>query len=68
MFGGGPESIKKVSKLMEEVFVDEMIGNGYVNNEQIAFGYLVKKNPDDFAVFERYNGKHMELFTELGKR
>lgn len=68
MFGGGPESIKKVSKYMEEIFVDEMVGNGYVNNEQIAFGYLVKKYSDDFSVFERYTGKHMELFTELGKK
>ncbi len=67
MFGGGPKSIKKVSKYMEKIFVEEMIGNNYVNNEQIAFGYLVKKYPDDFSVFERYNGKHMELFTELSK-
>ena len=56
MFGGGSESIKKVSKYMEEIFVDEMISNGYVNNEQIAFGYLVKKYSDDFSVFERYTG------------
>ena len=68
MFGGGTESIKKISKHMEEIFVDEMIGNGYVNNEQIAFGYLVKKYPFDFSIFERYNGKHLELFAELGKR
>ena len=68
MFGGGPESIKKVSTHIKELLENLMIKKGFVNNEQIAFGYLVKKYPDDFAVFERYTGKHMELFTELGKR
>ena len=65
IFGGVPKSIKKVSKLVEEVFVDEMIGNGYVNNEQITLGYLVKKYSDDFAIYKRTNGKHMDLFREL---
>ena len=53
---------------MKELLENLMIKKRFVNNEQIAFGYLVKKHPDDFAVFERYTGKHMELFTELGKR
>ena len=68
MFGGGIQSLLKVSKDIEDIFVNQMIDNGFVNNEQIALGYLVKKNPDDFEVFERTNEKHMELFTELGKR
>lgn len=68
MFGGGINSLLKVSKDIEDIFINQMINNGFVNNEQIALGYLIKKNPDDFEIFERYNGKHMELFTELGKR
>ena len=28
-----------------------MIGNDYVNNEQVALGYLIKKNPDDYAIY-----------------
>ena len=36
-----------------------------VNNEQIALGYLVKNHPDDFAVYSRTNGQHMDIFTEL---
>ena len=44
-----------------------MIANGNVNNEQIALGYLVKEYPDDFAIYERTNGKHLDLFSELGK-
>ena len=68
MFGGGLKSIEKISEYMKDVLENLMVKKGIVNNEQIAFGYLVKKYPDDFAVFERYTGKHMELFTELGKR
>ena len=51
MFGGGSESIKKVSTYMKELLENLMIKKRFVNNEQIAFGYLVKKYPDDFAVF-----------------
>lgn len=68
MFGGGKNSIQKVSKYVEDIFVNEMIKNGYVNNEQITLAYLVKNYSDYFSVFERYNGKHMQLFLELGKR
>ena len=44
-----------------------MIAKGNLNNEQIALGYLVKKYPDDFTIYERRNGKHLDIFTELGK-
>jgi len=68
MFGGSVQGINKVSKDIDNILKCDMIGNGFINNEQIALGYLVKKNPDNFSVYERYNGKHMALFKELGKR
>lgn len=68
MFGGTKNSTQKVSQYVEDVFLNEMIGNNFVNNEQIALGYLVKKYSEDFETYERYNGKHMALFVELGKR
>ena len=68
MFGGGVESLKKVADDIDDIFVNEMIGNDYVNNEQIALGYLIKKNPDDYAIYERTNHKHAAIFEELGKR
>ena len=37
-------------------------------NEQIALGYLIKENPDDYAIYERTNHKHAAIFEELGKR
>ena len=68
MFGGGVKSLKKVADDVEDILVNEMIGNEYVNNEQIALGYLIKANPDDYAIYERTNHKHAALFEELGKR
>lgn len=68
MFGGTSKALNKVSEDIEDVLLHKMIDNGFVNNEQIALGYLVKQNSDDYEVYERYDGKHMSLFTELGKR
>ena len=68
MFGGGVNSLKKVADDVEDILVNEMIGNDYVNNEQIALGYLIKKYSDDFTIYERRNGKHLDIFTELGKQ
>jgi hypothetical protein len=68
MFGGGKFSLLKVAKDIEDVLLNQMISNQFVNNEQIALGYLVKKNPDDFEIFERHDGKHLSLFAELGKQ
>ncbi len=68
MFGGTSNALQKVSTEIENTFLNKMIGDGFVNNEQIALGYIVKQYPDDFEVFERHNGKHMALFEELGKR
>ena len=65
MFGGHKNSISKVCTMVDNIFKDEMIAKGNVNNEQIALGYLVKKYPDDFSVYQRTNGKHMDIFKEL---
>lgn len=68
MFGGTQNSLLKVASDVEDVLLTKMLDQGFVNNEQIALGYLVKQNPDDYEVYERYDGKHMSLFLELGKR
>jgi len=68
MFGGTEKNILKVSNDIKDVLLNKMISNGFVNNEQIALGYLVKQNPDDYEIYERYDKKHMSLFVELGKR
>jgi hypothetical protein len=68
MFGGTKSSLLKVANEVENIFIDRMIANGFVNNEQIALGYLVKQNPEYYEIYERYDKKHMSLFLELGKR
>ena len=66
MFGGHKNAVPKVCDMVEDIFVNEMINKGNVNNEQIALGYLIKKHSDDFAIYSRTNSKHMALFEELG--
>ena len=68
MFGGTSNALNKVSQDVENVLLRKMIDNRFVNNEQIALGYLVKLNSDDYEIYERHDGKHMSLFTELGKQ
>jgi len=68
MFGGHKTAILKVSNMIDSILNEEMIKNDSINNEQIALGYLVKKYPDDFAVYQRTNGKHMDIFKELSER
>ena len=66
MFGGHKNAVPKVCDLVDDIFINKMINQKNVNNEQIALGYLIKKYPDEFATYERTNGKHMALFEELG--
>ena len=66
MFGGHKNSVPKICDMVDNIFQQEMIAKGNVNNEQIALGYLIKKYPDEFATYERTNGKHLALFEELG--
>ena len=65
MFGGHKSVIPKISEMVEDIFLNEMIEKGNVNNEQIALGYLIKKYPDEFTLYSRTNWKHMDIFTEL---
>ena len=66
MFGGHKKSIFRVCDMVHDVLMNDMIANNTINNEQIALGYLIKKYPDEFSLYERTNQKHMALFHELG--
>ena len=66
MFGGKENATLKVI-VDVKYYLGKMISDGFINNEQILLGYLVKQNPDDYEVYERYDGKHLSLFAELGK-
>lgn len=65
MFGGTETAIREVSSEID-IILDMMIKNKFINNEQIALGYLTKIREDLFSLFYRTNpSKHLELFTEL---
>ena len=66
MFGGHKKSLFRVCDMIHDVLMNDMLANNTINNEQIALGYLIKKYPDEFSLYERTNQKHMALFHELG--
>ena len=66
MFGGHKKSLFRVCDMVHDVLMNDMIANNTINNEQIALGYLIKKYPDEFSLYERTNQEHMALFHELG--
>lgn len=56
-----------ILKKVEEIFIDDMIKNNNVNNEQIALAYLVKNDPEIFEIYYRDNWKQIALFEEMTK-
>jgi len=56
-----------ILNLIEKIFINDMIKNKNVNNEQIALAYLVKNNPELFEIFYRDNWKQIALFEEMVK-
>jgi hypothetical protein len=44
-----------------------MLGKGFINNEQIAMGYLLKKKPELFRIFQNYSHIHRnyEILNQL---
>lgn len=67
-FGGHKNAIKKVSEEVEYIFLNKMIKNNFVNNEQIVLGYLLKNKPEYFEYYIRTNWKQIALFEELCKK
>ena len=50
--------------MVEDILLNRMIKKGNVNNEQIALGYL-SRHPDEFSIYSRTNGEHMDIFNVL---
>jgi len=51
-------SIKNIKKEIDNILLNLMLENGFINNEQIAMGYLLKKKPELFRTFQNYSNKH----------
>lgn len=69
LWGGGKDIMLKFCDAMDDIFVNKMIKNKVINNEQNAMAYLYKNNPDMFIAFENYAHMHRqyELIQELSK-
>lgn len=69
LWGGYKEPMIKFCNLVDETFQNKMIGNGIVNNEQIAMAYVYKNNPELFIAFENVATIHRdyEFIQELSR-
>ena len=69
LWGGYKEPMIKFCNLIDETFQNKMIGNGIVNNEQIAMAYVYKNNPELFLAFENVATIHRdyEFIQELSR-
>ena len=69
LWGGYKEPMIKFCDLIDETFQHKMIGNGIVNNEQIAMAYVYKNNPELFLAFENVATIHRdyEFIQELSR-
>ena len=52
MFGVDRIAIEKLTKLVDDVLVREMLEKNLLNNEQIAVGFLLKQHKNEFIVLQ----------------
>lgn len=50
--------INEIKIIVDDILLNEMLGKSNINNEQICLGYLIKKYPDKFTLFEHIYGQH----------
>jgi hypothetical protein len=69
LWGGGKDIMLEFCEAIDDIFVNKMIKNKVINNEQNAMAYLYKNNSDMFIAFENYAHMHRqyELIQELSK-
>ena len=66
-FGGHKNIINTIANMVDLTWREEVVGQNFINNEQIVLAYLLKKQPSVFVEYRRDGGHHMQLFTELTK-
>ena len=65
MFGGSAMIITKISKLVEQTFIEKMLNKNNVNNEQLALALVWKNNKDLFQLVDNYLNFHLCVFKYL---
>jgi len=67
MFGGKADIVIEIGTLLDQVFVEKMLGQGNVNNEQLALALIWNKNRDKFALC-RDRQQQIALLAILGQQ
>ncbi len=62
MFGGGKDVVLEIGKKVEDAFIQKMLNQGNVNNEQLALALVWKENPHLFITLPGVFGGHFSLF------
>jgi hypothetical protein len=65
MFGGSISSIYKLSKSVEQVFQEQLLGKECVNNEQVALSLIYNKHPDWFNLVDDDSRKSCNILLIL---
>ena len=67
MFGGKADIVIEIGTLLDQVFVEKMLDQGNVNNEQLALALIWNKNRDNFALC-RDRQQQIALLAILGQQ
>lgn len=67
MFGGKATLVLEMGKLLDKTFVEKMLDQGCVNNEQLALALIWNNRRDMFALC-RHMSQPIALLAILGKR
>ncbi len=65
MFGGDKNILLKINKEIEKIFIEKMLKNNNVNNEQIALTILYKNNSELFQIVDDNINCHLIIFKLL---
>lgn len=64
-FGGKKTYVTKVSNLVIDFLINEMLFKNMINNEQIALAFIQKKHPELFNVYIKIDGNHLSILQTL---
>lgn len=69
LWGGGSKILDQFCDIINHIFLEKMLKNSIINNEQNAMAYAYKNNEDMFIAFKNYSHIHRqyELIAELAK-
>lgn len=67
MFGGGKDIVLKIGEAVESVFVNKMLKQNNVNNEQLALAMVWKDMRESFVTPPNVFGGHFSLFKLMAQ-